>query len=313
MSDRELVRPDWANDSSRREYAFLLFAADESRRALEFVQSLPVTSSLKLSRTDYDSREIRFQATGAEAFRLFSEARHQANNLNANLNANLDIFVLPQSMRKIRLLICDMDSTIIPTESLDELAHFVDLADEVAEITERAMRGELDFEAALKQRVGMLKGLAQERIDECVSQTQFNPGAGEMVRAANEAGIRTVLVSGGFSPFVSFVANCLGFSRWEGNQLEIVNQQLSGKVLPPIVDKSTKLTVLNEECELLGCTPDQVCSLGDGANDIPMLQGSGLGIAYRAKPQVLQATPYHLQFADFTAVTKLLNLNELPA
>lgn len=299
MIIQSLKQPTWASNKAVQEYALLIAGASGGISALQWLQSLDSAEHLRFHKPGSKRHEVRFNAAGPAAFELFTEAKEHATGF--------DLFVLPQRQRQIKLLICDMDSTIIPTESLDELASYVGMEKEVTEITAQAMRGELDFTAALNQRVGMLKGLSASVINECVKKTKFNAGARRLITAANSAGIRTVLVSGGFSPFVKHVAETLGFSRWLGNELEIVGNELTGKVLAPIVDKHSKLKLVQEECASLGLPSSAACSLGDGANDIPMLQGTGLGIAYRAKPQVLEATPYHLQHADFTAVIKLLD------
>ncbi len=227
------------------------------------------------------------------------------NRLRADIS-NADIWVRPQHAEPVRLLMCDMDSTIIPTESLDELAAEVGIGQQVADITTRAMAGELDFKQALDERVGLLKGLDVSVIDECVAKTTINPGAAELVSHAKQAGIHTILISGGFGPFVSYVANLLGFDNWFSNTLEIENSALTGQVLPPLVDKNTKLQVLKQEIERLQITPAQACTVGDGANDLGMLGHAGFGIAYRAKPVVLQDTHYHLQHGNLDDLINLL-------
>ena len=217
-----------------------------------------------------------------------------------------DVWVHAQHKQPVRLLMCDMDSTIIPTESLDELAAEIGIGQQVADITARAMAGELDFKQALDQRVGLLKGLDVSIIDDCVAKTTINPGAAELVAKAKQAGIHTVLISGGFGPFVSYVANLLGFDNWFSNTLEVKDAKLTGQVLPPLVDKNTKLQVLKQEIERLNIQPEQACTVGDGANDLGMLGHAGFGVAYRAKPIVLQETHYHLQHGNLDDITALI-------
>ena len=219
---------------------------------------------------------------------------------------DVDIWVKPQQHEPVRLLMCDMDSTIIPTESLDELAAAIGIGQQVADITAKAMAGELDFKQALDQRVSLLTGLNVSVIDDCVAKTTINPGAAELVAQAKQAGIHTILISGGFGPFVSHVANLLGFDNWFSNTLEIQESKLTGKVLPPLVDKNTKLQVLKQEIKRLNIKPEQACTVGDGANDLGMLGHAGFGIAYRAKPIVLQETHYHLQYGHLDDIASLI-------
>jgi phosphoserine phosphatase len=178
-----------------------------------------------------------------------------------------------------------MDSTIIGQECIDELADFAGLKREVAEITERAMQGKLDFKAALRQRVALLSGLEEDAIARCLAERVVpNPGAATLVRTMRVGGATALLVSGGFLSFAEPIARLIGFDRVRANRLLFDGTQLSGGVEDPILDAQAKLDALVEAREELGLDREQVLAIGDGANDKLMIEESGLGVAYRAKP-----------------------------
>jgi len=198
-----------------------------------------------------------------------------------------DAIVQPVSTRRKKLLISDMDSTMITVECIDELADFVGKKREVAEITDRAMNGELDFEAALTERVALLADLPQSALQECYDErVNMMPGAAALLQAALKQEMYCVLVSGGFTFFTSRVRAELGFHADFSNTLEIQHGMLTGRVIPPILGKEAKLATLQKTCADLNISPDEVIAIGDGANDLPMLLAAGLGVAYHAKPIV---------------------------
>lgn len=205
--------------------------------------------------------------------------------------------------RRKKLLISDMDSTIIQQECIDELADEMGIKPYVADITERAMRGELDFKMALRERVQLLKGLevaALERV--YANRIEFMPGARELVATMRKHGTYCMLVSGGFTYFTSKVRDALGFHSDSANILEIQNDDtLSGTVVEPILDKEAKLFALKEAAFTHDIRLAQTIALGDGANDLPMLQASGLGIAYHAKPAVRAAAAACIDHCDLRA------------
>jgi len=215
----------------------------------------------------------------------------------------VDWCLQPVAGRRKRLLIADMDSTIINVECIDELADFAGVKDRVSEITERAMRGELDFEAALRERVAMLKGLPladlQRAYDERV---RLNPGARTLVRTMTANGAKACLVSGGFSFFTSRVAEAAGFDANRANTLVEAGDVLAGTVGEPILGKAAKLAALNEEATKLGIPLSATLAVGDGANDLAMIEASGLGVAYRAKPIVAAQAHAKVDHADLTAL-----------
>ncbi len=186
--------------------------------------------------------------------------------------------------REKRLLVADMDSTMIGQECIDELADYAGVKPEVADITERAMQGELDFAGALKERVALLKGLEATVIDQCLNE-RIRPSAGAetLVRTMRSRGAMTLLVSGGFTAFVAPIAERIGFQRFEANVLGVHDGRLTGLTEGRIVDSRRKHDVLSEARDQLGLAAGDTMAIGDGANDIPMIEEAGLGIAYRAK------------------------------
>lgn len=218
----------------------------------------------------------------------------------------IDYIIQPVETKQTRckkLLISDMDSTMITVECIDELADFVGKKAEVAAITERAMNGELDFEAALTERVALLKGLPESVLQTCYDErVRMMPGARSLVQGMREKGARCVLVSGGFTFFTSRVAEALGFHEHYANELEIENGVLTGRVVPPILGSQAKLATLQAKVKELGITPEDVLAVGDGANDLPMLLAAGLGVAYHAKPSVQAQAQHHVNHGDLSVL-----------
>jgi phosphoserine phosphatase len=215
----------------------------------------------------------------------------------------LDWCLQPLEGRRKRLLVADMDSTIINVECLDELADFAGVKDQVSAITERAMRGELAFEGALRERVAMLKGLPLAALQQAYDQrVQLNPGARTLVRTMAANGARCVLVSGGFRFFTSRVALLAGFDADQANTLEEADGHLTGEVGDPILGREAKLSALKAEAAALGLDLSQTLAIGDGANDLAMIEAAGLGVAYRAKPIVAARADAKVDHADLTAL-----------
>lgn len=205
-----------------------------------------------------------------------------------------DFAVQKSFNRKKSLLVSDMDSTMIEQECIDELAAFAGIKEQVAAITERAMNGELDFRRALKERVALLKGLGTEVLQQTYdNHISFMPGAHALTKTMRANGAKCVLVSGGFTFFTQRVANELGFHEQEANILETEDNQLTGKVKEPILDKTSKLNALKFHAEELGVDLSKTLVIGDGANDLDMIcaaaEAGGLGVAYRAKRKVQEA------------------------
>ncbi len=217
--------------------------------------------------------------------------------------AGVDVVVQPRDGRRKMLLVADMDSTMITVECIDELADYAGLKPKIAAITEAAMRGELDFEAALDARVALLKGLDAAVIDACLRErVALMPGAQALVRTMRAWGANAVLVSGGFTRFAEPVARAIGFDRAIANVLEIDGAVLSGTVARPIVGAATKRATLLERREALGLAEGATLAVGDGANDLAMIEIAGLGVAYHAKPIVAAAAAARIEHGDLTAL-----------
>lgn len=241
--------------------------------------------------------DLMFGATSIEAVK--QSAAYHLNPLHG-----LDWCVQSAGKnRRKKMLIADMDSTMITIECIDELADFVGVKDKVSEITEAAMRGDLDFESALKERVALLKGLSTDDLAQCYKdRVILMPGAKTLLATMNANGAFSALVSGGFTFFTERVAKALGFSTHRSNQLGIVNSKLTGEVLEPICGAQSKLDALNEFSHQLDIQNDDVIAVGDGANDIPMLQAAGLGVAYHAKPKTITAAGAAIRFGDLRSL-----------
>ena len=214
-----------------------------------------------------------------------------------------DFAIQDIATRGKKMLIADMDSTMIRQECIDELADFAGLKDKVSAITEAAMRGELDFNDALKERVGLLKGMKTDVLEQCYRERiNLMPGAESLVKTMNANGALTALVSGGFTFFTSRIASRLGLAFNRANVLEETSGALTGTVQLPIVNSSTKLESLIELREQHSFESHQVMAVGDGANDIPMIEAAGLGIAYHAKPKARAAADVSINHCDLSAL-----------
>jgi phosphoserine phosphatase len=214
----------------------------------------------------------------------------------------IDIVVQPIAGRRKRLLVADLESTIIENEMLEELADFLGLRAHVAEITRRAMNGEIDFVGALTERVALLRGMPESVLDEAARRIRLMPGARALIATLRRAGVVTALVSGGFTVFADRVATDLGFDRVVANRLDIADGKLAGTVRPPIVVGATKRDALMALAAELGLALDETLAVGDGANDLPMLSAAGLGVAFHAKPAVAAASRWRVDHADLTAL-----------
>jgi phosphoserine phosphatase len=214
-----------------------------------------------------------------------------------------DIVVQPAEHRLKKLIVADMDSTMITVECIDELADYAGIKAQVAEVTEAAMRGELDFEAALDARVALLAGMDESVIARCLAErVKIMPGAKALVQTMRARGATAILVSGGFTRFAEPVAKEIGFHKAIANVLEIEGGKLTGKVAKPIVDASTKHATLAEATLDLGLFEHQTLAVGDGANDLAMITQAGLGVAYHAKPVVAAAAGARIDHGDLSAL-----------
>jgi phosphoserine phosphatase len=217
-----------------------------------------------------------------------------------------DLAVVAADDRRKQLLVSDMDSTMITVECIDELADYLGVKREVSAITRRAMNGELDFVAALRARVTLLEGLPVEVFDEVFRErVRLMPGARTLVRTMRAWGARAALVSGGFVPFAERVRDAIGFDLAQANRLEALNGHLTGRLLGPVRSPQSKLALLRQLTRVLRLQPAQTLAIGDGANDLPMLEAAGLGIAFRPSPRVAAVAPVTLRWGDLTSALYL--------
>lgn len=269
----------------------------------------------RLSSGDISSAEDALRAAGIEPMGrswveqdqacdlLFSADPVTARGAIEGLFRGVDTIVQGEASRRKKLLIADMDSTMITIECIDELADYAGLKAEISEVTERAMRGEIDFEGALRGRVALLEGLDEAMIDRCrAERVKLMPGARALVRTMRREGAYCLLVSGGFTRFADPVAEEIGFDRAVANRLDVAAGKLVGTVGEPIVGAATKRQALIDAAAARGIERTETLAVGDGANDIPMIEAAGLGVAYRAKPKVAAAAPARIEYNDLTAL-----------
>lgn len=217
----------------------------------------------------------------------------------------IDAVVVPATGRRKKLLVADMESTMIENEMLDELADFLGLRERIAAITARAMNGEIDFAGALAERVGLLKGLPVAKLDEAAKRIRYMPGGATLVATMKKHGAHCALVSGGFTCFTNLVKRALGFELDVANVLEHDGSVLAGTAANPILGKEAKLATLQRLAAEHGLSAADAVGVGDGANDLPMLKQAGLGVAFHAKPVVAAAVCARIDHGDLTALLYL--------
>lgn len=243
----------------------------------------------------------------SQAIELFFESddlgRVERDVREALGSAAVDLAVLPAAGREKKLLLADMDSTIITVECIDELADYAGAKAAVAAITERAMQGEIGFEGALTERVALLQGLPESVLQQCFDErVRLSPGAATLVRTMKARGAYAALVSGGFTFFTGRIARLCGFDEHRANTLLFEGGRLTGKVARPILGREAKLATLRELTQRLGIDPAEALVVGDGANDLGMIEAAGLGVAYRAKPVTARAARARIDHGDLTAL-----------
>ena len=217
----------------------------------------------------------------------------------------IDVNIVPSEGRRKQLLIADMDSTVITSESLDDMARLAGIADDILPITTRAMRGELDFEQALDERLALFAGKPASLVDEALAEVEFSGGATTLVKTMRAAGASCYLISSGFTVITAPVAARCGFTGTHANHLEIEGNKLLGKVRKPILDSGAKAQYLTHYCAKLGIAPAEAACIGDGANDLDMLQAAGFGVAFHGKPLLREKIPLQLNHTDLTGLLYL--------
>jgi phosphoserine phosphatase len=284
---------------------------------VSWVLVLTASAARGLSQEDIAS-VAKAVGEGADQSRRLSEtAAEIACSSRPDLSAlrsaysDFDVNAVAADGRRKRILIADMDSTMIPVECIDEVADFAGAKRQVAEITERAMAGELDFEGALRARLALVRGLPEQMLEQVFRQRiALNPGARKLVRTMAQHGAHTALVSGGFTYFTERVAAAAGFAENRANRLMFENGTLSGAVAEPILGRAAKLEALAEIADSLGVGMDSALAVGDGANDISMVEAAGLGVAYHAKPALEKRADAAIRHADLTALLYLQGYSE---
>ncbi len=227
---------------------------------------------------------------------------NKAVKLVKDLLAGVDIFAQPISGRKKSLLLADMDATIVTCETLDELAYFAGKKNQISEITARAMNGEIAFEDALRQRVEMLEGVSGDSLENTLSRMELTSGARTLVQTMRQNGAYTALVSGGFKYFTLHISEKVGFHEDVSNEFDIKDGKLTGRIRDTLFNKDGKLETLTRLVQQLGISLADSVTVGDGANDLPMLKAAGLGIAFHAKPLVAARARYQIEYSDLTSV-----------
>ncbi|HVV61434.1 MAG TPA: phosphoserine phosphatase SerB [Pseudolabrys sp.] len=232
------------------------------------------------------------------------DQRALAGKMRNTINAPVDVVIQAAARRRKKLFLADMDSTMIQQECIDELADYVGLKAHVAAITERAMRGEIAFEPALRERVALLEGLPVSVVEEVLRERiKLTPGARTLIATMRANGTRTCMVSGGFTHFTDRIAAMIGFDENRANSLTVVDgHKLAGTVAEPIFGRDGKRAALIELRTELGLGKDDTMATGDGANDLDMILEAGLGVAYHAKPKVAEAAPARIEHGDLTAL-----------
>ncbi len=272
-------------------------AGDEALKAIKrLCQNSGIGSGQQLSEDNADCFALQAEAPPELDFkRLRDMAEEKA----------IDVNLITTEDRRKKLLIADLDATIIRGESLDELASLAGIGEEIKAITARTMAGELDFEAGLSARLQLLKGYSAELLDEVIKNTQITPGAVELVATMRANGAECFLISGGFTFLTSVIAKRLNFTGHHANQLGLEKGLLNGKAFSPILGKQAKYDYLHHYCDKYGLSTDLALAVGDGANDMMMLKAAGLGVAFEGKPALRAQIPVQISHSDLSALLYL--------
>ncbi len=308
-----LTEAEYQSKTTRHAYVVTIMGGEVNALALARVSALLADHGVNIERvtklTQGQLRCVEFLVAAPPELDVRALTRRL---LQTGAGLGVDIAVQKESLyrRAKRLVVMDMDSTLIQIEVIDELARLAGVGTEVAAITERAMNGELDFEGALRERVALLRGLPATALEGVYRSIPFTPGAKTLVRVLKRLGFRTAVISGGFKFFTDRLKNELGLDYAFANQLEIVDGVVTGGLVGPIVDGARKAALLEEIADREGITLDQTIAIGDGANDLPMLGKAGLGIAFKAKARVREQADTHINQPNLASILYLLGLSE---
>ncbi|WP_305042851.1 phosphoserine phosphatase SerB [Geoalkalibacter sp.] len=308
-----LDEQDYRRRTGRNSYVLTIMGGEVNARALAQISRILAEDRVNIERI---SKLTQGQLRCVELL-INVPAGLDVRTLNRKLlsaggDLGVDVAVQKESLhrRAKRLVVMDMDSTLIQIEVIDELARLAGVGDQVARITHRAMNGELDFQGALRERVALLKGLPAAALEEVYRTIPFTPGAKTLVRILKRLGFRTAVISGGFTFFTDRLKEELGLDYAFANGLEIVAGQVTGQVNGTIVDGARKAELLEEIARREGIALDQTIAIGDGANDLPMLGRAGLGIAFNAKARVREEADTHINQQSLDSILYLLGLSE---
>ncbi len=308
-----LTEADYRRKTTRNAHVVTIMGGEVNAAALAQVSGILARNEVNIERisklTQGQLRCVEMLVTVPPALDVKAMTRTLLGEGSA---LGVDIAVQKEGLyrRAKRLIVMDMDSTLIQIEVIDELARIAGVGAEVAQITERAMNGELDFAGALRARVALLKGLPANALEEVYRNIPFTPGAKTMVRVLKRLGFRTAVISGGFTFFTDRLKSELGLDYAFANALAIEAGRVTGEVSGPIVDGARKAELLEEIATREGITLDQVIAIGDGANDLPMLGKAGLGIAFNAKARVREQADTHINQQSLDSILYLLGLSE---
>ncbi len=265
--------------------------------------------ALRIARTELESSaevgEPRWLAESVACDLPFGglDPLEAENRVRAALDGEgLDLAAMPEAGRRKRLLVADMESTVIANEMLDELGELAGKGERIAAVTASAMRGELDFAGSLRSRVAELAGLSTDVLEQARERIKIDPGAASLVATMKAHGAFCALVSGGFSTSVGPIAEQLGFDAWRANTFELADDALTGRVIEPILGRNAKVEALEDYCNQLGLTPADAVGVGDGANDLGLLTAVDLGVAFHAKPAVAEAARYRVDHGDLSTL-----------
>lgn len=265
------------------------------------IENFDLRSLAKLSGAD------QIQRINGQAFRLVNSQQHK-DIASYCANANLDYAFVDETkqLTNFGLIAMDMDSTLLAIETIDEIADLHDVKSQVAAITHSAMRGEIGFAESLKRRTALLEGLHQDAFQKVYDErVQLSPGAERMLQLVKQAGLKTMVISGGFTFFTDRIKTKLGLNYSAANTIEIANNKITGKVTGKIIDAIGKAEALKQVRDELGLTKEQVIAIGDGANDIEMMREAGVSIAYHAKPIVQEKATYSINHVGLDGVVNL--------